>query len=131
VILYQNCFTGTLPDSICQAGNLTALVMDAASCASSCCNPFGAVLISRAVFEGSIPDCIWSLPSLQTLHLSGNAIGGELGNLPAVSVIDDIDLSNNKIVGTLPLSWQMWGKFVHLDVANNKVIILDGNFLFT
>jgi Leucine-rich repeat (LRR) protein len=85
VVLYQNCFTGSLPSSICQAGNLTSLILDSVSSAPACDVRFTGfwkdlfkVVIGKRSLHGTIPECIWSMRSLQTLHLAGNGLGGTL-----------------------------------------------------
>ena len=70
---------------------------------------------------GSIPPCIFNLPNLQTLHLSGNGFSGMLPNSLPVN-LTDLSLSHNFIKGTLSTSIQRM-YFSKLDLANNKVLI--------
>jgi Leucine-rich repeat (LRR) protein len=150
VVLYQNCFTGSLPSSICQAGNLTTLILDSVSSAPACDVRFTGlwkdlfkVVIGKRSLLGTIPDCIWSMRSLQTVHLAGN---GLQGTLPAdvlspviinadltvsgsddyvavnrtVYILNDVNLASNTLVGTIPLSWQQW-PWKSLDLSGNKL----------
>jgi Leucine-rich repeat (LRR) protein len=126
IVLYSNCFTGSLPPTICNASDLTTVVLDALSSAPPCRKRFGALqplfkaVVSDRPLQGTIPSCLWSMPALKTLHLSGNGLGGTLGELKD-SYLTDISLASNRLVGSLPLSWQTWGKFVQLDVSSNKL----------
>jgi Leucine-rich repeat (LRR) protein len=150
VVLYQNCFTGSLPASICEAGNLTTLILDSVSSAPACDVRFTGlwkdlfkVVIGKRSLLGTIPDCIWLMRSLQTVHLAGN---GLQGTLPAdvlspviidadvtksesddyvavnrtVYLLKDVNLASNTLVGTIPLSWQQW-PWKSLDLSGNKL----------
>jgi Leucine-rich repeat (LRR) protein len=153
VVLYQNCFTGSLPAAICQASNLTTLILDSVSSAPACDVRFTGlwkdlfkVVIGKRSLEGTIPDCIWSMRSLQTLHLAGNGLGGTLPwslvpvVIPAEIIVDDVNdvnrsvymlndvsLGSNALTGTIPLSWQQW-PWKSLDLSDNKLtgILSDG-----
>jgi Leucine-rich repeat (LRR) protein len=119
VVLYQNCFTGSLPSTICQAGNLTSLILDSASSAPACDVRFTGflkdlfkVVIGKRSLHGTIPECIWSMRLLQTLHLAGNGLGGTLPHnklLPEVLgmaasagvidlVTDDLDADDAAVI---------------------------------
>eukprot|EP01039_Chlorochromonas_danica_P005773 gene5773-6357_t len=82
----KNCFYGSLPQSICQASPLLrTLALDGLAASQVCIetlwDPLG---VSNAYFgglmEGTIPDCIWILPNISVLHLSGNGLSGSLPN---------------------------------------------------
>jgi Leucine-rich repeat (LRR) protein len=128
-VLYSNCFSGSLPETICAASQLTTLVMDALSSAPRCRKKFPPILnsvlkavISQDPIQGTIPSCIWTMPALQTLHLSGNGLSGTLSDLvTSLNSLQDVSLASNRITGTLPLSWQTWGNFTQLDLASNKL----------
>jgi Leucine-rich repeat (LRR) protein len=137
VIMYSNCLSSSIPDSVCSSENLTTLVLDSMSAAPSCTKPFGPFLssvfkvsVSSISQKGSIPTCIWDMPQLKTLHLAGNGFQGTLGYIDHLtSQLDDIGLSSNRLTGSIPLSWQTYGKFVQLDLSSNKLSgTLDGNF---
>jgi hypothetical protein len=78
VALTLNCFVGTLPARMCAPRNLTVLSMDGLGAASNCKHeiqvPFTGVVLDNAL-TGTIPECVWTMPQLQVLHLTGN---GEL-----------------------------------------------------
>jgi hypothetical protein len=133
VVLFSNCFSGSLPESICAASLLQVLVMDGLSSASVCdvtIPPFRAVF-PRRFMQGGIPSCIWSMSTLATLHLSGNGLTGTLGELGlnktsdkhelALASFSDISLASNNFVGTIPRSYQRYGRFVRLDLSSNRL----------
>jgi hypothetical protein len=149
VVLYQNCFTGSLPAAVCQAGNLTTIILDSVSSAPACDVRFTGlwkdlfkVVIGKRSLHGTIPDCIWSMRSLQTVHLAGSGLGGSLPGdmlMPVITtaadtnlssddssvasqrvyVLNDVNLASNTLAGTLPLSWQQW-PWKSLDLSGNK-----------
>jgi Leucine-rich repeat (LRR) protein len=128
VVLYSNCFDSTVPDSVCSATRLRTLVMDSMSQADACKVNFGSARSvikideSTISYVGTIADCIWQMPNLQTLHLAGNGLYGTLGNLnSSISVLNDVSLGSNRLVGTIPSSWQESGQFVQLDLSSNKL----------
>jgi hypothetical protein len=129
VVMYSNCFEGALPDSICTSPQLTTLVLDALTSAPGCRKKFPVPLnsiikavISKDLLDGTIPSCIWTMPTLVTLHLSGNGIVGTLGDLvQGATNLQDVSLANNRLVGSIPQSWQTWGKFTQLDLSSNKL----------
>jgi hypothetical protein len=128
VVLYSNCFDSSVPDSVCSATLLRTLVMDSMSQADACKVNFGSARSvikideSTISYLGTIADCIWQMPNLQTLHLAGNGLYGTLGNLnSSISVLNDVSLGSNRLVGTIPSSWQESGQFVQLDLSSNKL----------
>jgi Leucine-rich repeat (LRR) protein len=128
VALYSNCFTGSVPPHICDSKLLSTVVLDALNTGSSCRRKFKGpihtlvkAVVSIHPLSGTIPSCLWQMPSLQTLHLSGNSLEGSLGDLVNGStILRDVSLASNKLVGSIPESWQTWGKFVQLDLSSNR-----------
>jgi hypothetical protein len=129
VVLYSNCFTGSLPDSICTAKNMTTLVLDSVGNAPACAYHFPRALskIFKAIINvnnlaGGIPSCIFSMPKLQTLHLSGNGLTGSLQDLTNMAnpVLNDVSLASNVLTGSIPQSWQDW-PWTSLDLSANKL----------
>jgi hypothetical protein len=130
VILHTNCFTGSLPDTICEATNLTALILDSASTAPACQVNFPPglqdlfkVVIGKTL-KGTIPDCIWSMPKLETFHVSGNGLVGSLVNLDGANglgrALNDVSLASNALTGSIPVSWQTY-PWIYLDLSANKL----------
>jgi Leucine-rich repeat (LRR) protein len=135
VVLYQNCFTGSLPSAICEAGNLTTLILDSVSSAPACDVRFTGfwkdlfkVVIGKRSLQGTIPSCIWSMRSLETLHLAGNGLAGVLPHdlQPVMAMnrtiygLNDVNLASNVFSGSIPLSWQEW-PWKSLDLSGNKL----------
>lgn len=72
---------------------------------------------------GTIPSCVFQLPLLQSLYLSGNELSGNL-NLYGVNItsspLTNVRLSYNKLTGEFPAfleskSWEI------LDLSYNKI----------
>jgi Leucine-rich repeat (LRR) protein len=126
VILYSNCFSGSLPVQICEASSLRVLVMDSVTSAPACDERFaglaGAIFkvkIGRRKLSGSIPNCMWTMPNLNTLHLAGNGLLGSIGNLG--NSLEYVSLSSNRLTGSVPLSWQASSKLVFVDLSSNRL----------
>jgi hypothetical protein len=75
IALTLNCFGGTLPASMCAPRNVTVMSLDGLGAAKNCKHevkvPLTDVVIDN-ILEGTIPECVWKLPQLQVLHLTGN-----------------------------------------------------------
>ena len=135
VLLGDNCFFGPLSDSVCTASNLKVMILDGASSGSQCDTYFpNGIHILKLFFHvrgrfvkqklgGSIPSCLWSLPELSTLHLSGNGITGTISNIEignTTSKLIDLNLAVNSLTGVIPQSIQQKG-FQQLDLSNNRI----------
>jgi hypothetical protein len=126
-IALSNCLTGSLPDGICHATKLVNLVLDGLSTAENCRIqlfnniPFANSFTLRNTIEGSVPTCVYSMLFLMTLHLSGNGLTGSIpDSLNISSSLTDVTLSHNNLVGTVPDSFQQkyWW---NLDLSYNKI----------
>ena len=122
----SNCFHGTIPHSICNNIQLQTLALDGLVCASSCQKKVlpgiaSSYYNSRSI-TGGIPECLWSMPRLEVLHLSGNRITGtfpsDLSNLSRS--LQDLCLSFNLIEGNIPRDIQE-RQWVNLDLSNNRI----------
>ena len=60
-----------------------------------------------------VPSCVWSLESLQSLHLSSNGLSGPLGHPPSSSPLRDVVLSFNQLTGTIPQALQVSNASLH------------------
>ena len=81
VALSRNCFEGSLPAAMCDARNVSVLSMDGLGAAKACKGSVELPLSGVTLFntlEGSIPSCVWVLPLLQVLHLTGNGLTGSV-----------------------------------------------------
>eukprot|EP00981_Chlorochromonas_danica_P003302 scaffold642_cov166-Ochromonas_danica.AAC.19 len=128
----QNCFTGTIPESFCNLTSLQVLALDGLSTAKACCRSTLSSLLPQVhsytlgnhAIHGSIPKCLFSMPKLRTLHLSGNGLEGsipveeeqELG-----ASLSDLSLSHNQLTGSLPPPLRGGSRWVNLDVSYNKL----------
>jgi Leucine-rich repeat (LRR) protein len=123
VALTKNCFTGTLPSSMCNAHKVSVFSMDGLGAAEECKHtsslPFMNVLLGRAMY-GSIPKCIMLLNNITVLSLSANGFTGSLPELREPSSLVNLSLSHNYISGTIPSSISHHF-FQSLDLSYNKI----------
>ena len=139
-VLTINCINVYVPDGICNAKNLTTLALDGLSTASSCTHAFFDEKTSKAytlshTISQTIPSCLYNMPMLNTLHLSGNDLTGTIpSNVTITKTLKDLSLSYNRLSGSIPLSIQN-KKWQKLDLSfnmfsgilgNNITIINDG-----
>lgn len=132
VVVTGNCMKSTLPNTVCDAHNLTTLVLDGMGCSDACLQPLYAnvpgsnlkiYVLPQSLPFPTFPACLLSnLPRLQTLHLSGLGLAG---TLPAVSslptTLEYLSLSYNHLSGTIPdvyWSHRQWKEF---DVSFNRI----------
>ena len=75
----QNCFHGELPEEICNSSTLEQLYLEGLRSGEQCKQRiFGSlsdVYLSEPL-RGGIPACLWDMPSLRFLFLSGNLLTG-------------------------------------------------------
>jgi Leucine-rich repeat (LRR) protein len=128
VTLNSNCFSGSLPTTICNSSKLTSLIMDAMSSGSSCAVALPRKLstVIKGVFPekkivDSIPECLFQLPFLTTLQMSGNGLKGTIPSVAPPLVLTNLQLSYNAITGTISESLQMRGGFQFLSLQHNKL----------
>ena len=124
VIAVSNCFYGSIPDVICDAVMLNSLVLDGLSAAPACrSNLLGAsssYVLKRTV-TGTIPACLFTLPVLSTLHLSGNGLTGSFHDIKEVSAsLVDVILSHNRLTGNIPAYLQD-RRWYNLDLSYNRL----------
>jgi hypothetical protein len=127
-IALSNCLTGSLPESLCEASKLISLILDGLSTADNCriqlfpdipdVNSF----TLRNGIDGTIPGCLYSMRSLQTLHLSGNDLTGSIpsSGLAVSSSLIDLTLSHNTLTGTIPEVF-LNKNWINLDLSYNKL----------
>ncbi len=123
----SNCLSGSLPDAICNAKVLNSLVLDGLSSAASCQNqlfPNNKRLnsfILQNPLQGSIPRCIFELPLLENLYLSGNELTGTIpDNVNISRVFRNLRLSYNRLTGSIPIEIQI-RPWETLDLSYNKL----------
>eukprot|EP00981_Chlorochromonas_danica_P007615 scaffold1829_cov194-Ochromonas_danica.AAC.4 len=129
----QNCFSGTLPESLCSSPYLKVLALDGLSTASSCRLPMlpglsalTAYVLPANAMHGSLPACLFEMASLTSLHLSGNRLTGTIPILDSTGgeyglQLVDLSLSHNLLSGSLPkalLGDTVWS---NIDLSFNKL----------
>jgi Leucine-rich repeat (LRR) protein len=121
-VAVSNCFHGTIPLAACSSSALSGLILDGLSSATSCRRalPSGAYLLSRSV-GGTLPVCLFQLPALTTLHLSGNKFTGSVPSTLALSnILYDVSLSHNSLTGAIPEVIQQ-RRWYNLDLSYNRL----------
>ncbi len=99
--------------------------MDGVSASPQCQIPIAplfssAYLVSKHI-TGTIPACLFSMPSLRTLHLGGNSITGSIASDVVISPsLVDLALSHNRLQGEIPSAIQTH-KWFNLDLSFNKL----------
>jgi Leucine-rich repeat (LRR) protein len=139
VAMVKNCFHGSLSEAVCvNAPFLKDIAMDGLSAGDFCRQyTFAGVLSSYTsnLMTGSVPLCLYGLPSLETLQLSGNGFTGSLPSCGTVMTSDGtgskcsnpisrnmttLILSHNRISGTIPHVFQTY-PFDNLDLSYNRI----------
>lgn len=121
----KNCMSGTLPPEICDAVSIEALALDGMSTAEHCQIQYTALGVINSYglstsLTGTIPRCIFAMPRLHTLHLSGNGIRDSIPRGINISdSLQDLSLSHNRMYGTIPnvIQERAWR---NLDLSFNK-----------
>jgi hypothetical protein len=73
----SNCITGIIPTNICDMKSLASLALDGLHAATACQNrifphfPSFKAYTLETQLPGGIPECLFQMQSLETLHLSG------------------------------------------------------------
>jgi hypothetical protein len=98
----SNCFDGSIPLSACNCSTLSTLILDGLHSASSCQNVLFSGIsnayILAVTVSGGVPACLFHMPALVTLHLSGNALSGPLSsNVTVSNRLTDLALAHNQL----------------------------------
>ena len=76
IALSVNCFSGYIPLEICNASSLHALSINGLGAARGCSDavksPFSKDVVLFNTLKGSLPECVWHLPTLRILHATGS-----------------------------------------------------------
>ena len=80
-------------------------------------------LLAKRFMRGNIPSCLFQMPLLHLLHLSGNGFTGGIPILGNESGLTDINLQYNRLSGSIPYSIQSSTKLEIVDFSHN---FLDG-----
>jgi Leucine-rich repeat (LRR) protein len=124
----DNCLSGSIPEAVCSSSTLISLSLDGLSTAENCRIPlFSAIsplfdaFTTRHFLRGTIPPCLYVMPSLQLLHLSGNGITGTIpSSISFMNNLTDLSLSHNLLTGTIPMNIQT-KYWENLDLSYNKL----------
>lgn len=126
---FSNCLHTVIPEEVCDSKQLVTLALDGAHTASSCRNRLfphsehlKAYMLSDQEQTGRIPSCLYSMPNLQTLHLSGMGWEGSLPeDVTISSSLKDLSLSHNELDGTIPSNFQNHS-WRNLDLSFNFLV---------
>jgi Leucine-rich repeat (LRR) protein len=122
----SNCLGEMLPvEAICNSSTLSALVLDgmrtAAACRLNYHLSFSDAYSTTQTLTQTLPECLFTTPTLITLHLSGIGLSGTIP--PDVDVsraLEDLSLSHNQLTGTIPFNL-MGRAWANLDVSYNRL----------
>ncbi|KAJ9559373.1 hypothetical protein OSB04_013987 [Centaurea solstitialis] len=129
MILSENQFTGRIPDSIGSLRNLVALTLRDNLLSGSIPSSLGNLTQLSALYlrgnkiEGAIPSSLSECKRLQVLDLSRNNLSGYVpkGIFGLSSLTLGLDLSYNRLVGSLPTEVGSLQNMVVLDISNNMM----------
>ncbi|RYG68682.1 hypothetical protein EON64_04650, partial [archaeon] len=121
----SNCLSGSVPVEICEAHNLSTLVLDGAATAAPCRRkifpmiPFINSFVLQQPLTGTIPACIFTLPLMKNLHMSANYLSGSLPDAFTTELVN-LTLSRNLLTGSIPRALQE-KPLVNLDLSYNRL----------
>jgi Leucine-rich repeat (LRR) protein len=121
----DNCFHGALPGNLCVLRRLVTLVLDGLSSATACQKKVfpglpDSYTLTQTV-SGTVPQCLYALPSLETLHMAGNAFTGTIPeNASASPALQELSLSHNVLTGTIPAALLL-RPWLSLDLSYNRL----------
>lgn len=106
---------------MCDAATVEVLSFNGLGAADGCTNTVKLPITGVSLFNtigGTLPECVWHLRNLTTLHLTGNGLTGTIiSRLPDHSVIGDLSLSHNQFSGTIPPNMQVVRR---VDLSHNQ-----------
>ncbi|GLT28267.1 hypothetical protein SLA2020_032110 [Shorea laevis] len=124
--LSNNQFSGPIPTSIRNLRQLTYLYFSSNNLSrqipSSLSNltQLTFLSLSNNQFSDMLPPWIFTLPLLEDLSLNHNQFQGQINQFQQ-KPLTNLDLSNNKLQGSIPNSIANLVNLSHLDLSNNKL----------
>lgn len=123
-----NCLHGTIPESVCDSPLLNEFALDGASSASACQTSlfpesfgFKTYSLRNHRITGTIPSCLFNMPNIHLLHLSGNEMTGSLSSdLQLSESLEILVLSHNQLSGDIPKAIQTH-PWETLDLSYNRL----------
>lgn len=127
VSIVETCSDGTIPREICDSSSLSVLILEGVRSGYGCREAYWDpthFLLENAYYVESInsivPDCIWTLSKLNTLHLSGNTLHGTIPDLINLPNLQSLSLSHNQFSGTIPALLSRSTRLMNFDLSHNK-----------
>jgi Leucine-rich repeat (LRR) protein len=108
--LSSNKLTGSLPPDLCYGNNLETLIalgnflFGPIPDSLGQCESLNRVRLGENYLNGSIPAGLFSLSKLTQVELQDNLLTGGFPDTAGSSILGEISLSNNQLVGVLPAS---------------------------
>eukprot|EP01040_Poterioochromonas_malhamensis_P014025 gene14026-15493_t len=116
----DNCFDGTIDDSICENIAQSLIVVNLNDLHSTKCDSTGLFASKQKLKGATVPRCLWELPSLSGLFLSANALYGSIPpDIQMADTITTLSISHNYFSGSIPTFIQEHA-FTYLDLSYNK-----------
>lgn len=125
--MHNNLFSGVIPPGFFTLSNVTMLQLYGNNFSGPIPDVIDAPLLrsvdlSENQLEGSIPEAIGNLSSLQTLHLFGNRLTGSIpSTICDMKVLYDIELSWNELSDEIPASLSNCFTLSKLDLSWNNL----------
>jgi Leucine-rich repeat (LRR) protein len=119
----QNCFSGSINDELCSdlTRTLEIINLDGLRAAPQCAQKIAYLESYYSLrMRGTVPSCLWKLPKLQDLFMSGNGFEGSLPAQAALArAFRTLSLSHNLFTGTIPNVF-LQHSFEYFDLSSNK-----------
>jgi Leucine-rich repeat (LRR) protein len=122
----NNCFSGSIPSSICLSSSLSIIMMDGLS--SNCRSSFVPhisktyILAERVSLSSDVFQCMMEFPDIEAIYYAGNSVQLKFPDMAIISskVFTTLSMTHNQMAGTVPLyvfnnTWEL------LDLSYNRL----------